>query len=95
MFLLVSSFVYALFVAAKKSESESKKSTKQSMQDTRILSYGARPIVNNDVVDWASDVDFQPLPVEYDVVSIDNLFNERMYRKTFSAERLRWPLSVC
>ena len=81
--------MFLTFVTAKKAQSESKKKKKELMQDTRILSYGARPIVDNDVIEWASDVDFQPLPVEYDVVSIDNLFNERIYRKTFSKERLR------
>ena len=77
-------------ILAKKEDTESRKKTKKFTQDTRILTYGARPTVNNDIIEWASDVQFQPLPVEYDIISIDNVFNEYNYEKTFSLEKRRF-----
>ena len=43
-------------------------------KETTILTYGARPTVAANALDWAADADFLPLPVEYSLRLIGDLF---------------------
>ena len=47
--------------------------------ETTILTYGARPTVSGNVLDWVADASFQPLPVDFSIKFIGELFTTDQY----------------
>ena len=54
----------------------------QQQTETSTISVGAPPPANGDTLTWASTVKDTPVPVQYSLVSIEELFNERYMKKT-------------
>ena len=54
----------------------------QQQTETSTISVGAPPPANGDTLTWASTVKDTPVPVQYSLVSIEELFSERYMKKT-------------